>query len=228
MQIHYDKKKGRNLIETFVPKTDLLSNALEQKVGYSDPCIILVKDDGSFELSNNVYPVVKPLFAFIKECAKFIYERELTPQCRIGTAYMRVIDVSNTRSKGSLCHQDNLKHGIRFTTAVSTDNSVQVNPIWFDESVADAVVGKWPHEIPSEDYQRWAIRVPNNHIQVFTREPHTVPASEPRMGHKVIVYFATFYPNPEQVVYECFNDSLHGYPHKVVSRLQDYVKGFCS
>lgn len=148
-----------------------------------------------FEVDLQAYtiesPVPQALRNFIGEVAHLA--RDCNIPERHGMAYMRVIDAGQPENYMKR-HVDNEDGGVRFSTAVSSDD-VPVNLV-FDT------------------------QLPNGEIAVFTTEPHHVKVQPARPGQRTAVFFATLYRSrAEAELYVTHNTT--DYTHAVLPSLED-------
>lgn len=158
-----------------------LSAAFTEGVGYHSPCWVDLSS-GSLVVDREV---PAPLRAFLEEVNQIVHKDDLANGCRIGCAYMRVIDGGSPENYMKW-HIDNQDGATRFHTAISTDGA-RVNLAW----PAEELVGR---KVTDTEWQS-AMQPGNGEICVFTTEPHGVLPQPDRTGELTAIFFATLYPN---------------------------------
>lgn len=170
-------------VQLFKIPSSGLTAALSEEVGYHGTCWLDLTDDG-FVIDQDV---PAPLEAFVTEVAKYVRANRL-PNCVAGVAYMRVIDGAMPEND-MRWHTDNADGGVRFHTAIATDDA-RVN-LAYPPDVSD--VGM---KVLDTNWQT-AWQPDNGVVVVFTTEPHGVLPQWPRPGQRTIVFFATLYESRE-------------------------------
>lgn len=129
---------------------------------------------------------------------------ELDVDLRFGTAYLRVIDGGAPENYMNW-HVDNEDGGVRFHTAIATDDA-RVNLAWpKSDDVANQPVEETWNDV---EYDQPA----NGELVAFTTELHGVLPQLPRPGEATIVFFATLYTSREAAdLYTTNNTATSGH-----------------
>jgi hypothetical protein len=162
--------------------------ALAFDVGYRDVCWFNVFEAG-MQPDRDVSPQMRE---FLYRVAALAHDLNLDEQH--GVAYLRVIDAGEPENY-MVEHVDNEHGGVRFTTAVATDD-YPVNMVFGDE------------------------QPPNGHLVMFTTEPHRVRKQYPRPGEKTVVFFATLNSSREAADLVTTNNTGTGI-HAVLGQLRE-------
>ena len=174
-----------------------LSGAFSEATGYHGTCWI--------DLSNGELAIDRevpaPLKTFVTEVANIVHTDEI-PNCLIGCAYMRIIEGSAPENYMKW-HVDNEDGGVRFHTAIATDNA-KVNLAWPDPS--------WVGQKVTDTEWTAASQPENGVIVAFTTEPHGVLPQPARPGEKTAVFFVTLYASREMAdLYTTNNTATSGH-----------------
>jgi hypothetical protein len=169
----------------------LLKGALELPVGYHGACWVDLEDD---HLSVGPDAPI-PLVVFLAEVSRISWAAHDITE-RHGTAYLRVVDAAQPDS-GMRWHRDLTEGGVRFTTAVSSDD-YPVN-LGFLRDDARGFVDR-----PCVGTPSWRFDQPaNGDIAVFRTEPHGALPRVVNHGARTAVFFATLWHTRDDVDLRC-------------------------
>ena len=157
-----------------------LSGAFQQAMGYGAACWVDLT--GRKITIDRAIP--SALESFLREVACIIDLAEMD-DCRIGCAYLRVIDGATPENQ-LRWHSVDLP-GVRFSTTITTDGA-KANLAWLPD---EELVGR---KVADTDWRQFH-QSENGDIVVFRREPHGVVPQSARPGELTAVFFATFYKN---------------------------------
>ena len=171
-------------------------------IGYHDPCWVVRADD----LLIPDRSINQPLHDFVDRVGELLPHVPEADGLPVGTAFCRIVDAG--RPQHMRWHIDNEETGVRFTTAVSTDD----HPVNMAFTTDRARVGQLTEY--GEPHQRW----PNGQITKYTDDIHGVIHPPKRPGERTAVFFVTMYPNRE--VADLYTSNANPAGHDALPRLE--------